>query len=235
VGGAVVAAAGLFAAAYLLFFTPDSPPPLTLTDDDPVVGSTVAGAAGTPSQAVDGGQVAGVWRVASGSEAGYRVREKLAALPASSDAVGRTTSLTGEVRLEEAASGIQVSSARFEADLRQLRSDEGRRDSRIRTQGLESDRFPMATFVTTAPIAVPGQPGDGQDVSLTAVGDLTIHGVTRSVTIPVEGRLSGDRIQLVGALTFPMSDFDITPPSIGGFVTVEPEATMEFRLFLEKA
>ncbi len=37
-------------------------------------------------------------------------------------------------------------------------SDETRRDNRIRTQGLESDRFPTATFVSTSPISVPVEP-----------------------------------------------------------------------------
>jgi hypothetical protein len=32
-----------------------------------------------------------------------------------------------------------------------------------------------------------------------------------------------------------MSDFNIIPPSIGGVVTVDPDATLEFKLVLEKA
>src|SRR6185503_934637 len=36
------------------------------------------------------GDVAGTWTVATGSQAGYRVTEQLAQLPAQSDAVGRT-------------------------------------------------------------------------------------------------------------------------------------------------
>ena len=41
------------------------------------------------------GSVAGTWTVTDGSEAGYRVREQLANLPAESDAVGRTSDVTG--------------------------------------------------------------------------------------------------------------------------------------------
>ena len=48
-------------------------------------------------------------------------------------------------------------------------------------------------------------------------------------------RVAGGKGELVGSLGFPMIDFNITPPSIGGFVTVDPDATLEFKLILEKA
>ena len=41
-------------------------------------------------------------RRTAGSEAGYRVREQLANLPAESDAVGRTSDVTGSITLEAA-------------------------------------------------------------------------------------------------------------------------------------
>lgn len=230
-GVAVVAVVGVFAAVYLLFFTPDSPPPLTLIDDPP---PAAGGTSPRPNVSLAAGQLNGTWQVAAGSEAGYRVREKLVALPASSDAVGRSTAVTGQLRLADSGGVVTATDARFQVDLRQLRSDETRRDNKIRTDGLESDRFPMATFTATAPITVTTSPVDGQVVNVSAVGDLALHGVTRRVTIPVEAKITGSRIQLVGSLRFAMSDFAIEPPSIGGFVTVEPEATLEFRLFLEK-
>ena len=67
---------------------------------------------------------------------------------------------------------------------------------------------------------------------MSATGDLTIHGVTKSVTIPIDARLTGSKIELVGTITFPFSQFGMTPPSIGGFVTVQKNATMEFQLLL---
>ena len=82
------------AAVYLLFFTDDSPDKFTLdtppgTHPEP----TTAGVAPATRSGLDG-----TWNVAPGSVAGYRVREKLAALPATSDAVGRTESVTGTRR-----------------------------------------------------------------------------------------------------------------------------------------
>jgi len=72
----------------------------------------------------------------------------------------------------------------------------------------------------------------GQAVRVSATGDLTVHGVTKSVTIPIDARLTGSKIELVGSITFPFSQFGMTPPSIGGFVTVQNNATMEFQLLL---
>lgn len=226
---AVLAAAGVGALAlvYVAFFTDDSPSRLALTDQP------ATGGPGTAAPTAAG--VVGTWRAAAGSEAGYRVREKLASLPAQSDAVGRSRAVTGTVKVEAVGGSIVASGATFKVDLTRLASDEGRRDNRIRTQGLQTDTFPEATFVSTGNIVLPAETTSGEAVKARAEGDLTIHGVTKRVTIPIEVRLTGGKGELVGSLSFPMSDFAITPPSIGGFVTVEPDATLEFKLVLEKA
>jgi polyisoprenoid-binding protein YceI len=170
--------------------------------------------------------------VTSGSQAGYRVREQLASLPAPSDAVGRTSAVTGTLTLAGSASVDSVTAADFTVDVSKLTSDQSRRDQRIHSQGLQSDRYPTATFKLTAPIALTTDAASGQTVHVSATGDLTIHGVTKSVTIPIDARLSGSKIELVGSITFPFSQFGMTPPSIGGFVTVQNNATMEFQLLL---
>ena len=223
----VVAVAG-FAAVYLTVFGDDAPEELTLTDPPPAADGN------TPSSAVDAAGLVGEWRVAAGSEAGYPVREKLTSLPAQSDAVGRTSAVTGTLRLDRQGSGFAATAARFEVDLTTLTSDETRRDNRIKTQGLESNTFPTATFVSTSPITVPADATNGRTVKVSAEGDLTLHGVTKRVTIPIEGRFNNGQIQLAGLHRFPMSDFAIDPPNVANFVTVEPDATLEFRLVLEK-
>jgi polyisoprenoid-binding protein YceI len=172
--------------------------------------------------------------VASGSLAGYRVREQLASFAAPSDAVGRTSAITGTFTLTQSASGYGVTAASFSVDVTKLTSDQSRRDQRIHSQGLESDRYPTATFTLTSPIALAADAASGQTIHVSATGDLTIHGVTKSVTIPIDAQLSGSKIELVGSITFPFSQFGMTPPSIGGFVTVQSNATMEFQLMLSR-
>ena len=81
--GVVVLAVGAFALAYFVFFPTSSPDEFAL-EDAPAATATATEAAGTAK-----------WAIADGSQAGYRVREKLAFLPAKNDAVGRTSGITG--------------------------------------------------------------------------------------------------------------------------------------------
>ena len=225
VGGALLLGAAGLGIIYFAVFAGSSPQKLALSSPTP---STSA------STSQDSSAGAGTWTVGSGSQAGYRVREKLAALSAPSDAVGRTTAVTGTFTLTQAASGYSVTAADITVDVTKLSSDQSRRDQRIHSQGLESDRYPTATFKLTSPIALTADATSGQTVHVSATGDLTIHGVTKSVTIPIDARLTGSKIELVGSISFPFSQFGMTPPSIGGFVSVQNTATMEFQLLLTR-
>jgi polyisoprenoid-binding protein YceI len=195
-------------------------------------GATADATSGTgPATAAD---LAGAWTIADGSVVGYRVRERLGGVSALTDAVGRTSAVAGSATLEADGAALTVTSASFEADLTQLTSDDGRRDNRIKSIGLESDRFPTATFVLAEAVDVPVEALAGTTVTVTLTGDLTIHGVTKRVSIPGQARLNGDRIEIVGALTFPFADFGMTPPDVGGFVQVEDDATLEVLVSLAR-
>jgi polyisoprenoid-binding protein YceI len=205
------------------FFIRDDPAELTLPDRQ------------GPQAAASAAELAGTWRPTSASVAGYRVREKLATLPAKSDAVGRTNDVTGEVTLVANSEALAAAAASIEVDVTTLKSDQGRRDNAIRTRGLETARFPTATFASQQPIAVPQAALEGGRATVQATGDLTLHGQTRSVTIPMEVQLNAGRVELNGRYTFPFSEFGMDPPNVGGFVTVDPDATLEFTLVLTKA
>jgi polyisoprenoid-binding protein YceI len=222
-GGLALGAAGV-AVLYFVVFAGSSPQRLTLSSPTPSTSGATANPSSTPG--------AGTWTVTSGSQAGYRVREQLASLSAPSDAVGRTSAVTGTLTLTQSASGYSVTTATFTVDVTKLTSDQSRRDQRIHSQGLESDRYPTATFQLTTPIALPATATSGQTINVSATGTLTLHGVTKSVTIPITARLTGSKIELVGSITFPFGQFGMTPPSIGGFVSVQNNATMEFQLLL---
>jgi len=228
----VIVPLAVLGGAYLLFFSDDSPDELTLSD--PPQGGTATTVAGSSTGSAS--TLEGTWNVAAGSVAGYRVREKLAALPAQSDGVGRTESVTGTVTLRSNGSQLVAEGVNVEVDVSTLKSDpaETRRDNRIRTTGLQSDQFPKATFTSTSPVVLPAAIAAGEAVKADVTGQLTIHGVTKEVTIPLDVRVTGSQGEVVGSLKFPFSDFGMTPPSIGGFVTVEPDATLEFKLLLTR-
>jgi polyisoprenoid-binding protein YceI len=218
--GIVVLAVGAFALAYFVFFPTDSPEKFSLSEAEATPTATATSAATETAGAAK-------WTVAEGSEAGYRVREKLAFLPAKNDAVGRTSDITGEAESTGDGDALTFTTASFEIDLTTLTSDENRRDQRIREIGIESARFPTATFALAEPLELSSGKVD-------ATGDLTLHGVKKRVTIPLEVRQSGSTVEAVGSLTFPWGDFDMTAPSVAGFVNVEDEATLEFDLKLER-
>jgi polyisoprenoid-binding protein YceI len=221
--------------APLTFATPGTSPGASTPDPS----SNSATGSGTlastePGTSTGAADLVGAWTVGEGSVVGYRVREKLASLSAQSDAVGRTSSITGQANVEEAGGGVRVTAARFQADVSTLTSDRDMRDRRIHTMGLESDTFPTATFTLTSPVDVPAASLTGATVDVTLTGDLELHGVKKSVSIPAKAVHTTDGIQVLGSLTFPFADFGMTPPSIGGFVTVEDSATLEFLLALTK-
>jgi polyisoprenoid-binding protein YceI len=171
----------------------------------------------------------GRWVVRTGDDTfvGYRVRETFAGLSVASDAVGRTNDVQGTLTVE---GDTTVSAAEVTAGLQALESDEERRDNAIRGRGLETDRFPESTFALTGPIELPSPPAQGEEVTATAPGDLTLHGVTRPVDVPVEARWNGGTIEVVGTIDVDFADYDIEPPSVGGFVSVEDEGEIELQL-----
>jgi len=184
----------------------------------------VALSSGEPQRAA--GDLDGTWLVsAADSFVGYRVREKLAFLPAPNDAVGRTDSVEGTLDI----SGLTVGSVRVSADLRNLQSDRDMRDRRIRRMGLETERFPEARFELTDPITFDTRPDAGLEVEQTAKGRLTLHGVTRDVSVPVQAQWSGERIEVVGSLEIEFADYDIEQIRLNQ-VTTEDHGTMEFKL-----
>jgi polyisoprenoid-binding protein YceI len=216
---AVVLAAGAYGVFALV--AGGGPAPVAESSFSPVPTSTASLSGGTD----------GAWNLdASGdSFVGYRVTEKLAMLSAPSDAVGRTSAVQGSLTLD----GTNVTAVDVKADLTQLTSDDGRRDDRIRTEGLETDTFLDAEFVLTSTIALGKKPAQGSAVTATANGTLTLHGVTKEVTLTVEAQWSGNTIQVHTTIPITFADYQIVAPN-SGFVSVEDHGTIEASLTFTK-
>src|SRR5581483_2792778 len=121
------------------------------------------------------------------------------------------------------------------ADLTKLKSDQALRDGQLRRQGIETDTYPTATFVLTQPITLDRIPDEGETVTLPVTGDLTIHGVTRRVTIPLEGQRANGRVVVVGSTNLEFADYNITAPRAGSVLSVNNTAVLELQLVFEKA
>ena len=148
--------------------------------------STAPGASTVPAASFDG-SVAGTWNVAADSVAGYRVREQLASLPAESDAVGRTSAVSGSITLETSGSTTTLTAGQITVDTTSIASDKPQRDGRLRNEGLQTDTYPTATFKLTKAVVVPAGALAGTASDITLTGDLTLHGVTKVGRHPGQG------------------------------------------------
>lgn len=185
-------------------------------------------------EVVETGSLDGTWNVVAGegdteTYAGYRVEEVFAAGAREVTAIGRTSDVSGSLTV----AGEQVTAASITVDVTTLESDEGRRDNAIRDRGLQTNQFPEATFVLTEPIALP-ELKDGIVATVPATGELTLHGVTNPVTVDLSVRPSGDTFTIDASVPVAFADYDIEAPSIGGFVTVEDQGSLEFRISFQR-
>jgi len=215
----VIGVVGAF--VYIHFIQGDPPPRLTL--------DTASTSSGSGAAAVDppSGSVDGTWAVTGDSIVEYRVSEVLFAQ--SSEAVGRTSAVTGSFTL----SGTSVPAASFTVDMAKVASDEDRRDSQFRGRIMEVSKFPTATFQLSQPIALASIPSDSTITEVQATGELTLHGVKRSVTFAVKAQRSGASIKVNGTIPVTFSDYRIDNPS-GGPASVGDDGELGFLLVLAK-
>ncbi len=184
--------------------------------------------AGTSATAPDSRPAAAVtFRIVPDqSEARYRVREQLAALPFPSDAVGRTQAISGTVAF--AADGSIISPAsKVTVDLRTLRSDQARRDNFIRRNTLEVDRYPTAEFLPREARGLRWPLPTSGEATFQLVGDMTIHGTTRPVTWDVTARFDGNRVTGTATTSFKFEDFNMQVPRVAVVLSVEDNIRLE--------
>ena len=113
-------------------------------------------------------------------------------------------------------------------------TNDSRRDDRVQ-DALETGEFPTATFTLTQPIDLGDAVNTGAPVSIEATGDLTVHGVTTPVTIPLEAQLVDGTIVVVGSLDIALSTYGVEAPSAPIVVSVSDDAVMELQLFFSPA
>ncbi len=59
---------------------------------------------------------------------------------------------------------------------------------------------------------------------------LTLHNVTRPVTVPVSGRLDAGALTATGRFLLKQTEYDIKPISVGGVVAVKDALTISFTI-----
>jgi polyisoprenoid-binding protein YceI len=215
----VVLAATLGPYVYIHFIEGPAPAKLELPRSSST-SSTATGSTTAPSS------LDGVWNVGTGSQAGYRVNEVLVGQNAT--AVGRTSKIWGSMTI----SGSSVTKAQFTVDMASVVSDQSQRNARFDGPIMDVSQYPTATLTLSAPIDLGTIPIDGAVTHYSAAGNLTLHGVTKSVTFPVTAKRVGAGIDVLADVLITFSEWNIANPSIGGFVTTANSGTLEVLLHL---
>jgi polyisoprenoid-binding protein YceI len=208
---------------YFTFIQGDPPPELSLSDVTATTGA--GGSTGSSGEA----PLAGTWTVGAGSTAGYRVEETL--FGQSNTAAARTKEVTGTLTIE----GTTVTKADISVDLASVTSTDaagGRRDDQFRGRIMNTDQFPTATFTLTEPIDLAPVPKNGVGKKYSATGELTLHGTTKTVTIPINAKRVGNLIAIQGITDITFSDYGIDNPS-GGPASVGDSGRLEFLVQME--
>lgn len=161
------------------------------------------------------GDLAAEYTVVEGV-ATYTVPETLRGLQG--EAVGRTESVTGTFD--------PMGSVSITVDMLAFESDQLRRDSRVRDMFAAA---PEAVF-TTESLTLPAEVETDEIVVLTIDGAFTINNVTNDVTWTAEARVVESAVELLAELDIVLTDYDITPPAVGGIVQVEDEARLEIAI-----
>ncbi|WP_135256994.1 YceI family protein [Thermus caldilimi] len=167
------------------------------------------------------------FEVVSG-EARYRVREQLVQVGIG-DAVGTTQAVKGQVALQGARA-----TGEFVVDLRELRSDQQRRDNYLRQNTLQTDRFPTATFRPKAVEGLPNPlPASGR-FPVRVVGDLTLRDVTEEVVWEGEAVFQGQEVRVSLKTEFPFEKFRLVQPRVPILLSVENRIRLEVDLSLRR-
>ena len=184
-----------------------------------------------PAEALTLADLAGAWTLAEDGESfvGYRIGETFADI-GTATAVGRTSDLNAELDFD----GARITRVVITADLRTLRSDQSRRDQALRSRGLETDRFPTATFTLSEPIAIGEAALSGGLIEQSVRGTLELHGVANEVEIALTGQLVDGLAVIVGSSEIALADYEIVPPTNFRVISIEDSGTMEFQIILAR-
>jgi polyisoprenoid-binding protein YceI len=191
----------------------------------------------TPTVAVTSAPQANAitWTVDAASKATIRVREQLARLPAPNDAIITITGAQGTFTLNP--DGTFATGSKISVDMNTITTDDRQRTDSIRRDPLEVTRFRTSELVPkkatglTLPLARSG------DFTFQLTGDLTLHGVTKSVTFDVKATRTNGKLTATATAnpSWKFGDFGMRPPSSFSVLSIVDEIRMEFALVANEA
>jgi polyisoprenoid-binding protein YceI len=217
--------------AYIHFISGNAPAPFSVR--------SASGA--TPSASAAGGQstgsgnvaaaarsIDGTWKIAPGSQVGYRVKEVL--FGQDNVAVGRSSDIAGQLTIR----GTKATAGTFTVQMATIKSDQSERDVQFNGRIMDTSVYRTGTLTLTTPISLAPLPAVGVVKTYTAHGNLTLHGSTKPVTFPLTAKRTSAGIETSGSIPVLFSKWGIGNPSFGP-ISTQDHGLLEFLLTLRKA
>jgi polyisoprenoid-binding protein YceI len=171
--------------------------------------------------------------VASKTEASYAVREQLARLTLPSDAIGKTTKVTGSITINP--DGTIDPSSKFVVDVASIATDSGMRDGYVRNNILQSSQFPQIVFVPTAASGLASPLPESGSVAFKLTGNLTIRDVTKPITWEVTGEVNAGLATGTATSSFTFEDFNLNQPKVPSVLSVVDKITLTVTIGLQRS
>ncbi len=145
-------------------------------------------------------------------------------------AVGITQTIQGDIALDRTnVASSQIGDITI--NISEFKSDNDRRDSFIRRQFLESNKYPYATLTGATALGLPaGAYKDGTALQFQIKGTLTVHDTPRETIFNATGAFTGGTLVIKATTELKMSDFGIQVPAIGGLLKVDDALRLEVNI-----
>ncbi len=168
------------------------------------------------------------------SQASYKARETLANIGSPTDAIGKTSQVSGQIVFTDSGA-IAASSSKLTINLATLQSDKSQRDNFIKRNTLNTDTYPNAVFVPTQVQGLSWPlPASGQ-ATFKLIGNLTVHGKTSQTTWNATATFGPQQVQGSATTTVKFEDFGMKPPSTMIVLSVEDNLTLQLDFVFNKA
>jgi len=134
---------------------------------------------------------------------------------------------------EKASLVLRIKSSSLEVTDDIKSKDRREIESTMNDSVLETVRFPEIVFRSAG--VASDKIGDGRyQVKLS--GELSLHGMTRAVTVPIQVSVLGDEFRAEGEVSLSQSDFGIRPVSVaGGTLKLKDELRVGFNIVARKS
>lgn len=188
--------------------------------------STAAPANATPAQSGSASGNVTLTLDPNQSQALYKARETLANIGSPTEAVGKTSQMSGTIVFTSAGK-IDSSASKITINLSTLQSDKSQRDNYIKRNTLDTNQYPNAVFVPTSiqgltwPLPTSGQ------ATLKIIGNLTVHGKTAPTTWDATVTFAPQEVQGTATTTVKFEQFGMSPPKTFLVLSVQDNLTLE--------